>query len=348
MTVGKVPDHLPQLVRASFNKARANGDLLYFQTQVTILAPGSIPFQLRFSPALAKKPTKPAPATPAPSGAKRVFNPFENIDPELLIAKLPSHNLVLNKFAIVPEHFLLVTSSFHPQTDLLEGSDLTATYACIDAYHSYCERGEEESRVGEGELFAFFNSGEFSGASQPHRHIQLLPVARMRDGIEGGEWDVLAKRLVGEVEDLPFTTFAEEIRPGMSAHELRGIYLRLYRRACSAVAKFTGREEIAGRAAGQVGGEAGISYNLAMTRHALIVCPRLAEGAPVWDGGEVVGHLALNGTVLAGTALVKDAAEWDALRNDPEELLQALRTIGLPKRYEEKVLQNGNGVRGPE
>ena len=38
-----VPTNLPQLVKAAFIKARANGDLLYFQTQVTILTPGVHP-----------------------------------------------------------------------------------------------------------------------------------------------------------------------------------------------------------------------------------------------------------------------------------------------------------------
>lgn len=273
------------------------------------------------------------------SRTKRVFDPFEEIETELLVASLSSHNLVLNKFAIVPEHFILATSAFRSQTDLLDEDDLAVTYGCIEAYHTHCERGDEESSAHEGELFAFYNSGEFSGASQPHRHIQLLPVARMRDGVEDGEWDVLAKRLVGEVEDLPFSTFAEEIGPGMSPRELRDAYLRLYRRACAAVGEFVGKRDVSEGTQTQDEGPACISYNLAVTRHALIVCPRLADGAPVWDSGEVVGKLSLNGTVLAGTALVKSSVEWDALRKDPGELLQVLTAIGLPKRFE-------GGVRG--
>lgn len=284
---------------------------------------------------------------PGPRRAKGPFDPFENIAPELLIAEMaPTHNLVLNKFAIVPEHFILATSTFQPQTDLLDEADLAATYDCIEAYHLHCERGDEESSVGEGELFAFFNSGEFSGASQPHRHIQLLPVARMREDLDDGEWDVLAKRLVGEVKDLPFTTFAEHIEPGVSPRQLRDAYLRLYRRACDAVGRHLKKRDIADGARGQETGPALISYNLAVTRHALIVCPRLADGAAVWDNGEVVGKLALNGTVLAGTALVKDIVEWDALRKDPAELLQVLTAIGLPKKYEDEALPNGRGVDG--
>ncbi|PKS10389.1 hypothetical protein jhhlp_002140 [Lomentospora prolificans] len=341
----KVPGNLPQLIKSAFAKARANGDLLYFQTQVTVLAPASIPFQLRFSPALASKPTSPL---PHPSAAKKVIDPFDNPSKELLVAELhPDHNLVLNKFAIVPEHFILATKGFREQTHLLDEDDLAATYACISAYHDAVPEAELGSDTGEGELFAFFNSGEFSGSSQPHRHIQLLPVARMREDISGGEWDVLAKRLVGEVKDLPFTVFAANIEPGLSGKELRDVYLGLYRQACVAVAALLGKEEIADGAETQTGGEARISYNMAMTRHALIICPRLAEGGPVWDGGEVVGKVSFNGTVLAGTALVKSSVEWDALRNDPMGLFQVLKAIGVPKKYEDEVLEttDEDGIR---
>jgi ATP adenylyltransferase len=44
----------------------------------------------------------------------------------------------------------------------------------------------------------------------------------------------------------------------------------------------------------------------------------------------MAGRLALNGTVLAGTALAKNQAEWDALRDDPGQLLAVLGKIGVP------------------
>lgn len=268
-----------------------------------------------------------------------MFNPFENPDKGLLIAELaPDHNLVLNKFAVVQEHFILATKSFREQTHLLDANDLEATYACISAYHDSVPEAEMGSDAGEGELYAFFNSGEFSGASQPHRHIQLLPVARMREGIEEGKWDVLAKRLVGEIQDLPFTVFAADIEPGMSGQALRDIYLTLYRQACASVAALLSKGDIADGAEAQTGGPARISYNMAMTRHALIVCPRLSEGGAVWDQGEAIGKVSFNGTVLAGTALVKTSAEWDALRSDPEALFNVLKTIGVPKKFEDRVI----------
>ncbi|KXH28308.1 inositol phospholipid synthesis protein Scs3p [Colletotrichum salicis] len=325
----KAPVNLPELVKAAFNKARSNGDLTYYATQVTVLKANSTPFQLRFSPALANKPVAQKPKkTDEP---RKPFDPFES--PEkgpLFIADIPSssgHNLVLNKFAIVPEHFILATKEFKQQTDPLERDDLAATYSCIEAYRQYGEQHQGHN----GELYAFFNSGSHSGASQPHRHIQLLPVARMMDGLpDGVEWDVLAKQLGPQhISELPFLTFAETIHRDMTPDELHGIYLSLFRSAVDAVEAHIGAVNESGN------GGARISYNLAMTSDRLAVLPRLAEGTTIFKDGMAVGNLALNGTVLAGTALVKNEAEWDALRSggngDGVQLLEVLSKIGVPK-----------------
>ncbi|KAK1580073.1 ATP adenylyltransferase [Colletotrichum navitas] len=320
----KAPVNLPELVRAAFNNARSNGDLTYYATQVTVLHASSIPFQLRFSPALANKPT----ASRSKSGEPRKpFDPFES--PEkgpLFIVDLPDsgHNLVLNKFAVVPQHFILATKEFKQQTHLLEPRDLAATYACIEAYRQYGHAHEG----GDGELYAFFNSGPHSGASQPHRHIQLLPVARMRDGLpEDSRWDVLTRRLgSSEASGVPFSTFADKIHRDMTPEEMHSIYLSLFNSAVEAVMAH------AGTVNDPRDGDAPISYNLAMTSDRLVVLPRLAEGAKIRQDGTPVGELCLNGTVLAGTALVKNEAEWNVLKekNDGVQLLEVLSKIGLP------------------
>lgn len=241
---------------------------------------------------------------------------------------------MLNKFAVVPEHFILVTRAFKQQTHLLGADDLAAAHACVRAYHDHDGGG--------GGLFVFFNSGEHSGASQPHRHLQLLPVDKMREGLlaetgGGAGWTVLADQLAGEGEGeegdgragLPLATFAERIAGDADPEALRSTYVRLYRRACAAAG--LGEGEFGDLAADDV--PARISYNLGMTRTSLVVCPRVAEGDVVRSrDGKEVGRLALNGTVLAGTALVKSEAEWDALRADPGQLRDVLGKIGCSPR----------------
>ena len=140
-------------------------------------------FQLRFSPTLANKPKSTAPRSNGPP-----FDPFADPPKGLHVADLPpAHFLVLNKFPVIPDHFILATKVFKEQTHFLEEDDFAAAYACLKAY-----------RLNSEELFGFFNSGEYSGASQSHRHIQFLPVESMRSGINRKlHWDVLVDKLIG-------------------------------------------------------------------------------------------------------------------------------------------------------
>lgn len=244
---------------------------------------------------------------------------------------------MLNKFAVVPEHFILATKAFERQTHVLHQADLEATLACIEAYEPSDDSKSTEALGGDG-LFAFFNSGDFSGASQPHRHIQLLPVSSMKDGLEGeSQWDVLASNL--STKKAPFVTFSEKISLDISGSDLYAAYLRLYRLACRAVSFHRGSGPPHSDAPAE--GESQISYNMAMTKNSLVICPRLAEGAKLTGQDcHVLGQLALNGTLLAGTALVKSELEWAALKKDPDGLLGVLGGIGVPsKDFKESGLE---------
>ncbi|KAJ2894202.1 inositol phospholipid synthesis protein Scs3p [Zalerion maritima] len=332
----KAPSNLPELVRSAFNKAKTNGDLTHFPSQGAVLTANSIPFQVRFAPSLANKPKAPG---PDPTKPKVRHDPFADPPAGLKVCDLEpqSHFLVLNKFAITPGHSILATTENKPQSYLLEAADFSAVAACLRAYK---ERGEE--------LYVFFNSGQHSGASQPHRHLQLLPVEEMKVDLpsdEGPAWDVLSKSVavadggeVTEVEAWPFRAFAVDIDvASMDDEKLRELYLELYRRACRAIddyAAIKGYAVVAEQAhdIGITDGEAWISYNLAITESRMVLAPRMREGGELTDAeGKVVGRLILNGTVLAGTALVKTEAEWNALKDSGEKLEAVLVKIGVPK-----------------
>lgn len=282
-------------------------------------------FQLRFSPTLANKPK-----TNKPKGLKPV-DPFENPAKGLFISDLqPSHYLVLNKFPVIPDHFILATREYKEQTDLLEKDDLAAAYKCLESYR---ENGEE--------LFGFFNSGEHSGASQPHRHIQFLPVDSMRTGIQGGPtWNILADKflnnngMIGMIFtfltwanflDLPFMSFTSQVPKNATSSQLHNLYLAMHAKACqiatlnNSLSKTTRKEE------------SPISYNLGLTNHVMVLCPRTSEGPKISSAtGDMIGPIALNGTILGGTLLVKNEEEWHALRNDESKLMDVLSAIGTP------------------
>lgn len=258
---------------------------------------------------------------------------------------------MLNKFPIIRNHFILATKEWKSQSDLLEKGDLEACYTCIKAWDDNGDNGE-----GNGRLFAFFNSGPESGASQPHRHIQFLPIEDMKRtyegaGIEG--WrpliDVVVERgqnkgqrqsqsqSEGLLTDdrLPFAHYVLPIPTNPSAEMLHSIYLSLYRAAVSATTEVS---ENPAELSIQDHGPAAISHNLAMTETAMMICPRKSENATIsiqgkdeakGEGIVEPGVIALNGTVLGGTLMVKMEGEWEELKT-PDVLGGVLGKVGFP------------------
>lgn len=88
-------------------------------------------------------------------------NPFKPYDPALYVSDLgAAHVCLLNKFNVVAHHLLIVSREFIPQTRRLELIDFTALALCLQQVDG----------------LAFYNSGRGAGASQTHRHLQLIPL----------------------------------------------------------------------------------------------------------------------------------------------------------------------------
>ncbi|CAF4441841.1 unnamed protein product, partial [Adineta steineri] len=71
--------------------------------------------------------------------------------------------VLLNKYPLTKNHFLLLPHDFAKQSDVLSSDDLTLIYEILQNYKTT-------------KLIAFVNCGEESGASQKHKHIQFYPV----------------------------------------------------------------------------------------------------------------------------------------------------------------------------
>jgi ATP adenylyltransferase len=76
----------------------------------------------------------------------------------------------------------------------------------------------------------------------------------------------------------------------------------------------------------------------------MMIVPRRAETGTVPVDAEKMGDIvdpgvvSLNGTILAGTLMVKAEAEWDVLRARPEILRGVLREVGYPREREGDAL----------
>ncbi|KEF43504.1 MAG: ATP adenylyltransferase [Cyanobium sp. CACIAM 14] len=131
-------------------RARRLGALVPLETEILPL-PGVEPFVVRR--------LLNAPPRQLRRGGPRP-NPFLPWDRPLQVDLLePGHVLLLNKFPVQEAHLLVITRDWRPQGGWLEPSDWQAV--------------AQVSRDTGG--LWFFNSGARSGASQPHRHLQLLP-----------------------------------------------------------------------------------------------------------------------------------------------------------------------------
>ncbi len=83
--------------------------------------------------------------------------PFE---PHIFIdAITDTHRLLLNQFCIARYHSLVVSNKFEPQESALTPDTFEATLITMKALNG----------------FAYYNSGHLAGASQPHRHVQVIP-----------------------------------------------------------------------------------------------------------------------------------------------------------------------------
>ncbi|QGA20038.1 hypothetical protein EYB26_007738 [Talaromyces marneffei] len=358
-------ESLPSLVSRRFTAAKESGSLLFSATHLAILSSKrGIDYQLRYCPALSKKPEKQSPQN-KPPGPKP--DPFENPSGDLLITDVSlckeaekSHNLILNKFPVIPNHFILATKQFEKQTDLLEKEDLGIAYACLQAWEypspaDGVDVKEEEKRKERRRrrLFMFFNSGDESGASQPHRHVQFLPIEDMRDQEEDSEsekrsasWIPLIDLLLTSADvqtssssgirhlpNLPVQHFAMQIprsesSPSPSVDKLHEIYLSLYHAALLAS---TTSPSVTTEEQTRTSGAAAISYNLAMTRDIMMICPRRKETATLSGlGADSAADVSLNGTILAGTLMVKTEEQWDCLRGDGEVVNDLLAEVGIP------------------
>lgn len=137
---------------------------------------------------------------------------------------------------------------------------------------------------------------------------------------------------------LPFVHFALEIPEPNDKASLFTTYSLLYRAASAAINRYRAEHRDDFQLHATETGDLPISYNLGMMRNVMVICPRRSEGKIVQraDGSDI-DMVALNGTMLAGTLMVKNEEVYQRLQDDTEQLVAVLEAVGIPsgKGYEE-------------
>ena len=133
------------------------GVLHTIPTDCTFVEQDGVNFIVRLAPSLEAKEEQ----RKKVSGQECPPNPFLPYDDELFVADISdTHVCLLNKFNVVEYHILIVTCSFEDQESLLTLDDFHAMWLCLAEFDG----------------LAFYNAGTIAGASQLHKHLQMIPL----------------------------------------------------------------------------------------------------------------------------------------------------------------------------
>ncbi|KAF3916222.1 ADP-sulfurylase [Arthrobotrys entomopaga] len=193
LTMTASTQSLRSLVFAAYRRALNAGALHFSETEIHNLTHNGINYQIRYAPNLLKKPISatqpPNPSHSTPPNPTSKSNPFLPPNPALYITSIPrNHFIVLNKFPVIPGHFILATNDFQQQSHPLAIGDMEAILSVLKTWDSYNNDHNDDNDTHSPSLdltqearehqalYGFFNSGRESGASQPHRHVQFIPL----------------------------------------------------------------------------------------------------------------------------------------------------------------------------
>jgi ATP adenylyltransferase len=270
----------PTLVLDASARALASGALQPIETVATLLDDAGVRFVVRVVASLARK--------EAARLAPVVADPLGDFEPDLFVADLgPSHYVLLNKFNVVAGHLLIVTRRFEPQESLLGLDDLEALAACL----------------GEVGGLGFYNGGVEAGASQPRKHLQVVPLPLAPESPD----DVPMQRVLEGGPRPPFRHAFARLAPQDGAREWLACYRELLAQVgIAAVATARGECHSA-------------PYNLLVRREWMFVVPRSAasfEAIPV------------NALGFAGSLFVRSHAHLERVRDVGP--MQVLRAVTAP------------------
>jgi ATP adenylyltransferase len=132
--------------------------------------------------------------------------------------------------------------------------------------------------------------------------------------------------------NVPFAYFHHKIQSNPSPASLHQAYKDLYSQCHLAVQKCIKAHPEGMKLHDTTDGSSAFSYNLGMTTTSMVLCPRRKEGEMLHkEDGSEVGFIAFNGTLLAGTLMVKVETEWQYLRAKKGVLDPVLDTIGISR-----------------
>lgn len=291
-----LPGTLLQIAARQSEHARQTHALEPFATTEQYVLDGGVRFVVRRAESLARK----AAHSRNSSGvAAAPANPFIDYDPNLFVADISAtHICLLNKFPVMANHLLIVTRTMESQEDVLTCEDFEALCKCLADLDG----------------LGFYNGGRLAGASQPHKHLQVVPLPLAGEGPPlPTEPAIAAARPGGGVDAVPGLPFH---------HALTWLEPKLFDQpsVAAATAHLAYREMLGALFAAESSPHGGRRqpgpYNLLVTRRWMLLVPRSAEK---------FASIPVNALGCAGSFFIWSDDQWDALRtHGPMAILAAV------------------------
>jgi ATP adenylyltransferase len=261
------PETLWPALRRRTELALAGGALHPLATRSERVTDGGVRFVVRVLDSIERKRT---------AGRAQRGNPFLPYDDAMFVADVTdTHVALLNKFNVIEHHLLIVTRSFEDQEEPLTLEDFEALWTCMAGFDG----------------LGFYNGGEAAGASQPHKHLQMVPLPLAR-GDHGAPVEPLlegAGEEPGPVAGLPFrhAVARADAFAGDRVGDAARVSLDLYKRMMDSL------------------GAPGRPYNLLVTRAWMMFVPRSREHFE---------SVSVNALGFAGSLFVRDERELQLLK----------------------------------
>lgn len=316
----KMGSDLSATIKEKYNDALKNGDVVFTQSSSTKHkdAETGTQYLVTYAPSLLKKPER---------GDDETINrnPFAEPEPELTVDgdlnDEGEYKLLLNKYPVVPEHALLVTKEFKPQTSALTPKDLFTAYSLID------KLDDEDEMI---RHMAFYNCGVNSGSSQDHKHLQLLKLPEkflcFQDKLCSGQESFIPNVHTEPLQDgkLSFAHFVAPLPEDSASVDedlLAMTFIAVLQRALTFFQDWTNEKP-----------KMDVSYNVMLTKQWICVVPRSASKSKQMNIG-------FNATGYVGMVLVKDEEVLKKIQENPHIVDELLLECGFPSTAGEATTQ---------
>lgn len=275
------------------------GALQPIPTECDLVEQDGVNFLVRILPNLARKEEAKKKQDKATTTSGKEFNPFLPYEDNLFVADISdTHLCLLNKFNVIDHHLLIVTRTFEEQETLLTLEDFAAMWACLT----------------EIDGLAFYNAGKAAGASQRHKHLQLVPLPLVPNMPKVPINPLIASTQfegsIGTTPDLPFVHAIAQLNSCWlkSPQEAAASTLKSYHtmlRTLSLMSENSSRQSGA--------------YNLLATRQWMMVVPRSLESFE---------SIPVNSLGFAGTLVVRSQQQMKILvEHGP---MTVLKNVAVP------------------